>query len=218
MSYLLNLYMQKPYIIGVTGGSGVGKTTFIHRLFHQFSHDEVCFLSMDNYYKKRDEQVRDCNEQYNFDLPTSFRREDFFNDLTTLANGGSVSLMEYTFNNPLVVAKEIVYRSAPVIIVEGIFVFYFEEISEMLDLKIYLDASEHLKLIRRIKRDAEERNYPLDDVLYRYQYHVHPTYEQFISPMKAKADIIINNNHRLDGALDLIVPFLKEKIAQNKGV
>lgn len=209
--------MQKPYVIGITGGSGSGKTTFINRLFHQFSHEEVCLLSMDNYYKKRHEQVRDCNEQYNFDLPTSFRREDFFNDLTTLVHGGSVSLMEYTFNNPLAVAKEIVYRSAPVIIVEGIFVFYFEEISKMMDLKIYLDASEHLKLIRRIKRDAEERNYPLDDVLYRYQHHVHPTYEQFIFPMKAQADIIINNNHRLDGALDLIGPFLKEKVAKMKG-
>lgn len=208
--------MQKPYVIGITGGSGSGKTTFINRLFQQFSKEEVCFLSMDNYYKNRDQQIKDDNEQYNFDLPSSFRRQDFYDDLSTLVNGGTVRLMEYTFNNPLATAKEIVYSSAPVIIVEGIFVFYFEEISKMLDLKIFLDASEHLKLIRRIKRDAEERNYPLDDVLYRYQYHVHPTFEQFILPMKAQADIIINNNHRLDGAIELIAPFLKEKVKDSQ--
>ncbi len=209
--------MHKPYVIGITGGSGSGKTTFINRLFNQFSKDEVCLLSMDNYYKKREEQVKDCNDQHNFDLPTSFRREDFVNDLTKLIHGESVTIMEYTFNNPLAKAKEIVYESAPVIIVEGIFVFYFEEISRLMDLKIFLDASEHLKLIRRIKRDAEERNYPLDDVLYRYQYHVHPTYEQFILPMKTQADIIINNNTHFNGAVDMIIPFLKEKVEKAQG-
>ncbi len=206
--------MHKPYVIGITGGSGSGKTTFMNRLFKEFTSKEVCLLSMDNYYKKREEQAKDKNEQYNFDLPTSFRREDFLNDLNKLINGETVTITEYTFNNPLVKPKEIVYQSAPVIIVEGIFVFYFEEICKLMDLKIFLDASEHLKLIRRIKRDAEERNYPLDDVLYRYQYHVHPTFEQFILPMRFQADIIINNNHRLDGALELIAPFLKEKVTQ----
>lgn len=206
--------MHKPYVIGITGGSGSGKTTFINHLFKEFSPNEVCLLSMDNYYKKREEQTVDCNEQHNFDLPTSFKREAFFEDLNKLVNGDPVTITEYTFNNPLVKPKEITYQSAPVIIVEGIFVFYFEEICKMMDLKIFLDASEHLKLIRRIKRDAEERNYPLDDVLYRYQYHVHPTFEQFILPMKFQADIIINNNHRLDGALELIGPFLKEKVTK----
>lgn len=208
--------MHKPYVIGITGGSGSGKTTLINRLFHEFSPSEICLLSMDNYYKKREEQLADNNEQLNFDLPTSFKREEFFSDLNKLINGETVTIKEYTFNNPLVTAKDITYLSAPVIIVEGIFVFYFEEIAKLMDLKIFLDASEHLKLIRRIKRDAEERNYPLDDVLYRYQYHVHPTYEQYILPMKHQADIIINNNHRLDGALELIGPFLKEKVSQGK--
>src|SRR5690606_26658346 len=105
--------------IGITGGSGSGKTTLINRLFHEFSSNEVCLLSMDNYYKKREEQLIDCNEQLNFDLPTSFRREDFFNDLNKLINGENVTITEYTFNNPLVTAKEITYLSAPVIIVEG---------------------------------------------------------------------------------------------------
>lgn len=204
--------MQKPYIIGITGGSGSGKTTLIRNLHTLFTAEEVCFLSMDNYYKKREEQETDENDQKNFDLPSSFRREDFFNDLNKLISGESVTIQEYTFNNPLAQASTITYLPAPVILVEGIFVFYFEEIARLIDLKIFLDASEHLKLIRRIKRDAEERNYPLDDVLYRYQHHVHPTYEKYILPMKSHADIVINNNYSFSIALDVLGPFIRQKV------
>jgi len=206
--------MQKPYVIGITGGSGCGKTTLIRRLHEQFSEDEVCFLSMDNYYKLREEQETDENNEKNFDLPSSFRRKDFSRDLKRLLKGKSITIKEYTFNNPLAKAATITHRSAPVIIVEGIFVFYFKEIAELMDLKIFLEADEHLKLIRRIKRDAEERNYPLDDVLYRYQHHVHPTYAEFIEPMKVKADIIINNNFSFDTGLNVLLPFIKQRVAQ----
>lgn len=208
--------MQKPYIIGLTGGSGSGKTTFVKQLCHHFSTDEVSLLSMDNYYKKREEQLIDSNNQRHFDLPFSFRREDFKRDLSQLILGESITIEEYNFNNPLVEAKEIQCDSAPIIIVEGIFVFHYEEIAEMIDLKIFLEADEHLKVIRRIKRDAEERNYPLDDVLYRYEHHVFPSYQQYILPARAQADLIINNNKSFKSALEMVVLFLREKLSQSR--
>ncbi|MCO5248866.1 MAG: uridine kinase [Chitinophagales bacterium] len=204
--------MQKPYLIGVTGGSGSGKTTFINKLKDIFSEEQICFLSMDNYYKPREIQEKDENNEYHFDLPSSFKRKDFARDVKKLMNGEVVRLMEYTFNNPLASAREVVYRPASIIIVEGIYVLYFEEIVKLLDLRIYLDAHEHLKLIRRIKRDAEERNYPLEDVLYRYEKHVFPTFKKYIEPTKFQADIIINNNENLDGAIKMVMPFLENKI------
>lgn len=210
--------MHKPYIIGVTGGSGSGKTTLIRNLHHIFNKDEVCFLSMDNYYKRRDEQEMDINQQKNFDLPSSFRREDFYSDLKKLIQGETVVIQEYTFNNPLAIASTITYLPAPVIIVEGIFVFYFAEIADLIDMKIFLDASEHLKVIRRIKRDAEERNYPLEDVLYRYEHHVQPTYEKYILPMKGAADILINNNHSFSVALEVLIPFIRNRVGNQKVV
>lgn len=209
--------MQKPYVIGITGGSGSGKTTLMRRLHEQFDESQVCFLSMDNYYKKREEQATDENNEKNFDLPTSFRVNDFLQDFKNLLSGESVTILEYTFNNPLATAEEITYKPAPVIVVEGIFVFYFKEIAELIDLKIFLEASEHLKLIRRIRRDAEERNYPLEDVLYRYQYHVYPTYAKYIEPMKEQADIVINNNFSFSTGLNLLLPFIKEKVGAPVG-
>ena len=204
--------MQKPYVIGLTGGSGSGKTTLIKHLQAAFPDNEVCFLSMDNYYKKREEQELDHNNEKNFDLPTSFRRDDFYFDILKLLNGEEIHILEYTFNNPSAAPRIITYKPAPILILEGIFVFYFKEVADLIDLKIFLYVKDHLKIIRRIRRDAEERNYPLDDVLYRYEQHVYPTYEKYIAPLKDEADIVINNNRHFNTALDVLQPLLKEKV------
>jgi len=96
--------------------------------------------------------------------------------------------------------------------VEGIFVFFIEEIREQLDLRLFIDAQEHIKLKRRIKRDETERGYGLNDVLYRYEYHVAPTFEKFIKPFMYEADFIIPNNRDFSVALGVIVDFLKTKV------
>jgi uridine kinase len=81
-----------------------------------------------------------------------------------------------------------------------------------MDLKIFIDADEHIKLIRRIQRDKIERNYPLEDVLYRYQHHVFPAYEKFIQPYKSSCDIIVNNNISFDDAMDALRLSIREKL------
>ncbi len=204
--------MKQPFIIGITGGSGSGKTTLIRQLESKFSDDKVCMLSMDNYYKPRDLQERDGNNEHNFDLPTSFRREDFYGDILKLINGEELILKEYTFNNPDAKAQELVFKPAPVIILEGIFVFYFKEIADLINLKVFVEVKEHLKLIRRIKRDNEERNYPLEDVLYRYENHVYPTFEQYIYPLRDEADIIINNNKHFGYTIDLLTKYIEHLV------
>ena len=171
---------QKPFIIGISGGSGSGKTTFVKELAASFSPEQVCILSQDNYYKPREEQVTDNTGEKNFDLPESFKEEEYHQDVLRLLNGEDVVLKEYTYNNPLAEPKLVTYKAAPVVIIEGIFVFHFADVSRLMDLKIFIDADEHIKLIRRIQRDKIERNYPLEDVLYRYQHHVFPSYEKFI--------------------------------------
>ncbi|WP_303310368.1 uridine kinase [Hymenobacter sp. BT730] len=205
--------MQHPYIVGITGGSASGKTTFLRRLLAAFPKEEICLISQDNYYHPRETQTVDSNGVTNFDLPSSIDSAAYAADVLQISKGLEVRRPEYTFNNPGVEPKELVFKPAPIVVVEGIFVFYFEEVAKLLDLKVYIDAEEHVKVLRRIVRDRDERGYDLEDVLYRYTHHVAPTYEKYIKPFKQDADIIIPNNRHFDKGLDVLVSFLKTKVA-----
>ncbi|SHI65764.1 uridine kinase [Hymenobacter daecheongensis DSM 21074] len=205
--------MQHPFIVGITGGSASGKTTFLRRLLASFPEEDICLISQDNYYHPRENQFIDLNGVTNFDLPSSIDSASYAADVLQISQGREVRRPEYTFNNPNVVPKELVFRPAPIVVVEGIFVFYFEEVAKLLDLKVYIDAQEHVKLQRRIVRDRDERGYDLEDVLYRYTNHVAPTYEKYIQPFKQDADIIIPNNRHFDKGLEVLVGFLQGKIA-----
>lgn len=204
--------MSKPFTIGITGGSGSGKTYFLQGLSACFSAHEICLISQDNYYKPRDQQPIDENGIKNFDLPISIDRDAFRHDLLLLKSGQNVIKQEYTFNNPQAKTQMLEFKSAPIIVVEGLFVQYFEEISNELDLRIFIEAKDHVKLGRRIKRDQVERGYDIDDVLYRYQYHVMPVYERLIEPLKHHADLVIPNNSKFERALDVLVAFLKSRL------
>jgi uridine kinase len=205
--------MKKPFTIGITGGSGSGKTYFLQGLSSSFKPNEICLISQDNYYKPRDQQPIDENGVKNFDLPISIDREEFQRDLLKLKSGQSVTKKEYVFNNPLAEIKVLEFKPAPILVVEGLFVQYFEEISNELDLRVFIEAKDHVKLGRRIKRDQVERGYDIDDVLYRYQYHVMPVYEQLIEPLKHNSDLVIPNNSKFERALDVLVGYLKSKVS-----
>ncbi|MEO0732078.1 MAG: P-loop NTPase fold protein [Bacteroidota bacterium] len=202
-----------PFLIGITGGSGSGKTTFIRRLRDGLDDDQVCYLSMDDYYVPREQQKKDDMGVYNFDRPKSIHREEFHRDLKKLVKGKTVTRREYVFNNELTEPRLLTFKPAPVIIVEGLFVFHYKEVRKMLDLRIFLHAKDNLKVVRRIKRDRLERNYPLEDVLYRYEHHVLPSYEKYVEPYKEKADIIVNNNTDFNMGLQVVRAFVETKVS-----
>lgn len=204
--------MSKPFIIGITGGSGSGKTTFIEAIRSTFSKKELCVISQDDYYRPKEEQTQDEMGIINFDLPKSIDKKAFYKDIKRLTEGKKVTRTEYTFNNDQKKPKILTFSPAPIIIVEGLFIFHYKKINELLDLKIFLHAKENLKVIRRIKRDRVERNYPLDDVLYRYENHVLPTFEKYLRPYIEKCDIVINNNIKFDAGLNVIMCFLKHHL------
>ena len=204
---------MKPYLIGICGGSGSGKTSFIRRLRQSFSEEQVCIVSQDDYYLPREQQHRDPNGEQNFDLPKSIDKKRFRQDIEKLMGGESVTIEEYVFNNPEAKPKILVFKPAPIIIVEGLFVFHYKKIAAHLDLKVFINAKENLKVIRRIMRDQVERGYPLDDVLYKYQHHVLPSYERFILPYKEEADVVVNNNHDFERGLEVLEGFLRTKLS-----
>lgn len=201
---------MKPLIIGITGGSGSGKTTFIRQVKASFKKSEICIISQDDYYFPREAQKKDKKGIINFDLPSSIDKKSFNRDLKQLIRGESLTRKEYVFNNPKAAAKKITLQPAPIIIVEGLFVFHFKKIFKKLDLKVYLHAKDNLKVIRRIKRDQVERNYPIEDVLYRYEYHVMPAFEQYIQPYIQHADLVVHNNNAFEKGLQVLNGFLKD--------
>lgn len=206
--------MTEPYIVGITGGSASGKTYFLHQLLGAFSEDEVCLISQDNYYRTQEFVPKDQNNIENYDLPEAIDFELYAQHINDLKNGKVVQHKEYVFNNPHVVPKILTFKPAPIIVVEGIFVFHSQEVSKLLDLRVFIDAREHIKIKRRIIRDNNERGYDLTDVLYRWENHVAPTYEKYIEPTKYSADIIINNNLHFEKGLSILTSFLNTKLAK----
>lgn len=203
---------QVPYIIGITGGSGSGKTSFVQDLLDNFTENELSILTMDNYYFPREEQKEDIKGIRNFDLVTAIDIKSFVSDLEKLIRGKAIVRKEYVFNNANKQSKEISVQSNPVILVEGLFVMSNPKIRTLLNLSVYIHAKENLKLIRRIKRDKTERNYPLDDVLYRYENHVLPSYESYIAPHKNDVDLIVNNNTGFENGVEVLKQFIQSKL------
>jgi uridine kinase len=200
---------NRPFIIGITGGSASGKTLFLTRLMEQFDTDDICLLSQDNYYRPKHQQTKDENGIENFDLPGAIDDVAFATDVEKLRSGEIVTREEYTFNNSDKIPHLLQFHPRKILVVEGIFVFHFPEVAKLLDLKIFIDAQDKIKLKRRIKRDNEERGYDLQDVMYRWKYHVKPTYEEYIRPHKRSCDLVIPNNHHFEKGLQVIVSYLK---------
>lgn len=193
---------NKPFIIGIAGGSGSGKTFFLNSFLHHFKQDEVTLVSQDDYYFPAGEMTQEENKLYNFDLPRTIDNEQFLLDIKKLVKGEVIYKKEYSFNNPLAVTKILEINPAPIIIVEGLFILHFKEIAALLDYRIFVEADDSVALQRRIKRDGMERGYPEEDVLYKWHNHVVPAYKEFLLPYKSQCDKIVVNN--LDTPEDII--------------
>ncbi|MDN3547320.1 uridine kinase family protein [Mucilaginibacter aquaedulcis] len=195
--------MNKPYIIGIAGGSGSGKTFFLKCFLEHFTASEVCLVSQDDYYfPVAHNMTPEENREYNFDLPATIDHEHFQQDITRLFNNETIIKPEYTFNNPNVVPKMLEIKPAPILIVEGLFILHFRDIADMLDMKVFIDADEDIALERRLKRDLIERGYSHDDVMYKWINHVVPAYKEYLLPYKDECDRVITNNSHV--AQDII--------------
>lgn len=200
------------YLVGIAGGSASGKTSFLKALKTNFHKDEVSVITQDNYYFEKQFQQIDAQGSINFDLPDAIDRGALYEDFKQVVAGTKVSRQEYTFNNASALSAQIEVLPAPIVIVEGLFVFHFSELSQMLDLKVYIDARDEIKLQRRLKRDAIERGYPESDVLYRWEHHVKPCYLNYLKPYRDHCDLIITNNESFDKGLEVLVNHLRAKL------
>jgi uridine kinase len=204
--------MNKPYVIGIAGGSGSGKTFFLKCFLEHFTANEVCLISQDDYYfPVAHNMTKEENKLYNFDLPSTIDHDHFEDDIFKILDNQSFEKAEYTFNNPNIVPKMLEIKPAPIVLVEGLFILHFKKISEILDMKIFIDADEDIALQRRLKRDLIERGYSHDDVLYKWMNHVVPAYKEFLLPYKNECDkIIVNNSHVAEDIINVTEEISKE--------
>ena len=203
---------METFIVGIAGGSGAGKTTFLRALMHHYTEGQVALVSQDNYYKPKALQSADDNGIINFDLPSSIDHEHFVKDMEDLAQGKSITKLEYNFNNPAWEPKPIVVAPAPIIVMEGLFVFHFPEIMNRLHYRVYLDADVDLRLNRRIDRDGKQRGYPEHEVRYQWENHVRPAELQFLEPYKQQCELVVLNDHSYETGLQVLVEAIEKKL------
>ncbi len=166
-----------PFIIGITGGSGSGKSSFARDLKAQFSDDEMTVLCEDNYYLPKDKVPVDANGWQNYDTPAAFDHALYITHVRNLKLGQPILKEEYTYYNPGVTPAVITMAPTPLIVVEGIFSLHPSEMQKLVDLKLYIDADLEARLTRRLARDAVERGLDRTDVEYRWNNHILPGFE-----------------------------------------
>jgi uridine kinase len=204
---------RKPYLIGIVGGSGSGKTSFLRDLLARLSEKQCAVISQDNYYRPIHEQERDANGQPNFDLPTSIHVEHFHADVQKLTRGEAITKTEYTFNHRERQGRAITVEPAEVLILEGLFLFHYEQISKMLDLRVFIDADLAICKARRLERDAHERGYAAAHVEYQWREHVLPAYEKYIVPYREQAHLVVANHADYDAGIVTVTNLVLQKLA-----
>jgi uridine kinase len=203
-------------VIGICGGSGSGKTTLLRRLSEYYKTLKPSIFSMDNYYKPIQHQSLDSNGQVNFDLPHALNQEKLFLDLRSLLNGETIEVKEYHFNTPPEKHVLITIEPSELIIVEGLFSFYYEQVRSIIDFSIFIDVDLEVQLDRRLYRDQETRGYSREAILYQWNNHVIPCYEAYLLPYQKNADFQFRNNHHADVDFENLVKSINQKFKLNK--
>ncbi len=199
-------------IIGICGGSGSGKTTLLKRLAAFYGELHPTVFSMDNYYLPIDQQISDENGHVNFDLPTALDEERLVEDLRNLREGKSIEVKEYHFNAPPNKSVLITLDPSPIIIVEGLFLFQYAGVHELLDFSIFMDVDPEVQLDRRLYRDQETRGYSREAILYQWKNHVAPCYEQYLEPYMHLADFVFENDQQADLEFERLIQMLTPKL------
>lgn len=201
--------MRKPIFIGITGGSGSGKTTVVNKIKSEIPSRSMTVIEQDSYYKDQSHLTYEERCKTNYDHPFAFDSDLLIKHLIDLREGKSIQkpLYDYEIHNRKKETQTV--EPTEIIVLEGILIFYDKRIRDFLDIKIFVDTASDIRLVRRIIRDMNERSRTIDSVLIQYMETVRPAHEQFIEPTKKYADIIIPEGGNNLVAIDLMVTKLK---------
>lgn len=205
------------FVIGIAGGTGSGKTTIARSIAAALPAEHVTTLEHDWYYRDRADLAPEERAQLNFDHPDSLETSLLVEHVRRLKSGEAVEVPGYDFVKHARKAVNTRIDPKPVIIVEGILVFVEEKLREQMNVKIFVDTDADIRLMRRIRRDIEQRGRTFQSIREQYYRTVRPMHLAFVEPSKRWADVLIPEGGDNRVALDLVTSRLREVIAQAAG-
>ncbi|MCP2014281.1 uridine kinase [Deinococcus sp. HSC-46F16] len=204
--------MTSPFVIGVAGGSGSGKTTVTRRVIETVGAGSVAVLNQDNYYRAQDDIPFEARLTTNYDHPAAFDWVLLREHLGALLAGVPIEMPEYDFTRHTRSAQTSRVMPAPVVVLEGFFALYDEEVRERMHLKVFVDADADVRFIRRLLRDTQERGRTPESVISQYLEFVRPMHLSFVEPTKRYADVIIPHGGMNEPALDMLAARIRTTV------
>ena len=201
-----------PFLIGITGGSGSGKTYLSNKIVKHFGPEKITIIQMDSYYKDLKHLPMKEREKNNFDHPNAFDFKLLNNHLRTLFSEEKIDLPVYDYktHTRMLEIKQICIT--PIILIEGIFALYDKQLRNLMHLKVFIDTPDIIRQQRRIDRDKRNRARDLDSILNQYKKTVAPMFKEYINPMKDIADLVISENKKKDAYINKLFKYINSNL------
>jgi uridine kinase len=206
---------MKPLIIGVAGGSGSGKTTVVDYICEHFGSENILRLEHDAYYRDLKHLEFEERVKQNFDHPSSLETELLIRHLNALLEGYPVEVPVYDFANHVRKEETISATPTQVILIDGILIFSEPELLQLMDVKIFVDTDDDIRLLRRLKRDISKRGRSFEGVLKQYEEFVRPMHLEFVEPSKRYADVIIPRGGKNKVAREMVISHIERKLSSD---
>ncbi|RKD27907.1 uridine kinase [Caminicella sporogenes DSM 14501] len=210
--------MKKPIIIGITGGTGSGKSTVAKAIYKSLPENSIAVIEQDAYYKDQRHLSFEERTKMNYDHPLAFDTELLLEHLNALLNGQPIEKPIYDFTNHIRKDETIKVEPRDIIMLEGIMILEDKRLRDLMDIKIFVDTDADVRVIRRIIRDMKERGRTLESIINQYLFTVKPAHQQFIEPTKKYADIIIPEGGYNKVAIDIVVTKVKSIIQEKQNI
>ncbi|MCI7031436.1 MAG: uridine kinase [Clostridium sp.] len=202
--------MEKPILIGITGGTGSGKSTIADALYSNFSKDRITMIQQDMYYKDQSHLSMEERVKTNYDHPMAFDNDLLVEHLQKLIKGEAIEKPRYDFTIHNRAKDTTTVEPREIIIVEGILILEDERIRDLLDIKVYVDTDADIRILRRLVRDINERGRTVESVIDQYLKMVRPMHMEFTEPTKRYADIIIPEGGHNYVAIDILMAKIRD--------
>lgn len=209
--------MELPVVIGIAGGSGSGKSTVLQHIIRAFGTDPIAVLDHDAYYRDLSHLPPDERAQFNFDHPEALETDLMCEHLDALTTGEAIEKPVYDFTTHTRKNETETVQPRPVILIEGILVLAERSLEKRMDIRIYVDAADDIRLMRRIRRDMEERGRTIEGILRQYERTVRPMHLEFVEPSKREADVIIPRGGHNEVAIEMVMSRIQDLLPDAEG-